>query len=364
MTDNLIGSSVASDLTSAITDFSVDSQDTDGISDQKETTWINTDWSQYLGYYKDNKTPEIAVVIDAKATWTIGKGLKADETTTMLLDTIKGNGKDTFNTILENAMRTMLIGGDFYAEIIRDDEDNLINLKSLDPGVMKHVFNRQGILIRFEQVSKTKGKKPKKFKPEEIFYLARNRVADEMHGTGIIKKLKLVIDMKNEAMADQRKALHWNVIPRWKFKLKTDDPTEIAAYKTKQDTATGTGENIYEPFDVSESELIAIAPNATLNPMAWITYLDNLFYEMAGIPKIIVGGSGEFTEASAKIAYLAFQQSVEEEQLFIEEQILLQLNLLIDLQFPVSLENELLSDNKKDGAQNIDASETTAGIGQ
>jgi len=121
---------------------------------------------------------------------------------------------------------------------------------------------------------------------------------------------------------------------------------------------------MYVPKDVIVPELNAVAPNATLNPMAWITYLDNLFYELAGVPKIIVGGSGEFTEASAKIAYLAFQQGVEEEQLFLEEQVLSQLNLLIELEFPASLENELLSDQKKDGAQNIDASETTAGEGQ
>jgi hypothetical protein len=89
-----------------------------------------------------------------------------------------------------------------------------------------------------------------------------------------------------------------------------------------------------------------------------------MFYEVAQVPKIILGGSGEFTEASAKIAYLAFQQTIEEEQLFIEEQIFNQLGLTIDLEFPASLENELLSDNKKDGAQNIDASETTAGEGQ
>lgn len=363
MTDNLIGSAVASDLTNAMTDFSVDTAQTDGVSDQKESTWMDTEFNQWLGYYKDKKTPEITAVIDAKATWTIGKGLKADEVTTMLLDTIKGNGFDTFNTILENAMRTMLIGGNFYAEIIRDDEENFINLKPLDPSVIRHVYGRNGMFIRFEQISKVKGA-TKKFRPDQIFYLPRNRVADEMHGMGIAEKLQLIIDMKNEAMADQRKVMHRFVQPQWKFKLKTDDPAEIKAYKAKQDAATGAGENIYEPFDVSESELLSVAPNATLNPMAWITYLDNLFYEMAGVPKIILGGSGEFTEASAKIAYLAFQQGVEEEQLFIEEQILSQLNLVIELQFPASLENELLSDQKKDGAQNIDPSETTAGEGQ
>jgi len=363
MGQDRIGGAVASDLTNAMTDFSVDAQSTDGTSEQKEKEWMDNNWTQYLGYYNDEKTPEITAVIDAKATWTVGKGFKADEITTMLLDTIKGNGFDTFNTILENAMRVSLLGGNFYAEIIRDDEDNLINIKSLDPEVMKIIYNSKGRIIRFEQTSKIKGG-TKKFTPEEMFYLPRNRIADEIHGRGIAQKLKLIIDMKNEAMADQRKALHWNVIPRWKFKLKTDDPTEIAAYKAKQDKATSSGENIYEPMDVSEGELISVPPNATLNPMAWIQYLDNLFYEMAGVPKIILGGSGEFTEASAKIAYLAFQQGVEEEQLFLEEQVLSQLNLVIELEFPASLENELLSDKAKDGAENIQPNETTAGSGQ
>jgi hypothetical protein len=73
-----------------------------------------------------------------------------------------------------------------------------------------------------------------------------------------------------------------------------------------------------------------------------------------------VGGSQEMTEASAKIAYLAFEQTIEEEQLYIEEQILSQLNLEIELSFPATLQNELLSDNAKDGAQNIDQADTQA----
>ena len=363
MTNNKIDSMVASDLTNAVTDFSVSPQSTDGASGNGEKVWMDDNWGTYLGYYKDEKTPELTAVIDAKATWTIGKGYKADEQTTILLDSIKGNGFDTINTIFENAMRVMLVGGNFYAEIIRDDEDNLINLKPLDPGTMRNVVNPQGMLIRFEQTSKIKAP-IKKFALDKIFYLPRNRIADEMHGTGIAQKLKLIINMKNEVMQDMKTLMHRHVIPQWKFKLKTDDPAEIAAYKAKQDAATGKAENIYEPFDVSESELISVPSNATLNPMAWITYLDNLFYEMAGVPKIILGGSGEFTEASAKIAYLAFQQGVEEEQLYIEEQVLSQLNLVIELEFPASLENELLSDKAKDGAQNIDPSETTAGEGQ
>jgi len=363
MPETNIGATVASNLAGVMKEFSVAPQTTDGPTGQKETIWIDKYFENYLGYYKDEKTPELTAVIDAKARWTVGKGFKADEITTMLLDSIKGFGKDTFNTILENAMRTMLIGGNFYAEIIRDEEDNLINLKPLDPASIQHVVDKAGMLTRFEQVTKI-GVPNKKIGLDDIFYLARNRVADEIHGNGITQKLKLIIDMKNESMEDQRKLMHRHVKPLVKFILDTDDTSRIAAFKTTADKMIADGENLYLPKDTAEHEIISVPANATLNPMAWIQYLDNYFYEMAGVPKIIVGGSGEITEASAKISYLAFQQGVEEEQLFLEEQILSQLNLVIDLEFPASLENELLSDNKKDGAQNIDPSETTAGEGQ
>ena len=367
MPENRITSTIASDLTNAMTDFSVDSATTDGPTGQDKFEWMNTQedvtFEDALGYYKDEKTPEITAIIDGGADWTAGNGYLADEETTMLLDTIKGNGFDTFNEFIENGERVLELGGNFYAEIIRDDEDNLINLKPLNPAVMKHIGNSKGIITKFKQMSIDGKKVEQEFEPEEIFYLPRNRIADEIHGRGIAQKLKLIIDMKNEAMADQRKAIHWNVIPRWKFKLKTDDPAEIAAYKAKQDAATGSGENIYEPFDVSESELISVPPNSTLNPMAWIEYLDNLFYEVGGVPKIIIGGTGGFTEQAVTITYLAFQQRIKKRQLTWEEQILSQLNLLIKLIPPASVENNLLSDSEKDGGENIDASETTAGQG-
>lgn len=358
---NTISSAEASDLKNAMTDFSVDTQSTDSASEQKETTWMNENWPQYFGYYKS--IPELASAIDAKATWTVGKGFTADEVTTLLLDSLKGWGKDTFNTIIENMIRTYNIGGDAFCEIIRDEEDNLINLKPLDPGVIVIIVNSQGLITRYEQNSKTKGQPPKKFKPEEIFHLARNRVADEIHGVSIIERLETIILMRNEAMEDWKRVLHRNVDPMMIYHLDTDDPVKIAAFKAKVDKAKG-GENMYIPKDAVVPEQISLAPNAALSPLSWIAALNNYFFQATGVPQIIVGGSQEFTEATAKIAYLAFQQTIEEEQLFVEEEILQQLNLVIELDFPASLENELLSDEKKDGAENIQPNETTAGSGQ
>jgi len=359
MTENRIDSMTVGDVSHPDA-YSVPADYLDSPQHISETEWMNTNWSQQLGYF--NKIAEIQATINAKSTWTVGKGFKADHQTTFILESIRGNGMDTFNTILENMIRTYYIGGDSYCEIIRDDENNLINLKPLNPGRIKIITGPQGIVKRYED--NWKGKTTK-FTPEKIFHLSRNRIGDQIHGVSVITSVENIILARNESITDYKQVMHDNVTPRWKFKLKTDDPTEIAAYKAKQDLATKTvSTNIYEPFDVSESELITVAPNATLDPKAWIEAQGNFFYEAVGVPKIILGGSGEFTEASAKIAYLAFQQNIEEEQLFIEEQVGIQLGLAIELEFPASLENELLSDKAKDGAQNIDASETTAGEGQ
>lgn len=364
MGDRKIDSAEASDLDKAMTDYSVGRAITDGPTGNGETNYTNTRWPEYYGYF--TKIPELNATINAKATWTVGKGFKAEPQTELLLDTIKGNGQDTFNTILENMIRTYYIGGDSFAEIIRDDENNLINLKPLDPETITIVAGENGLIKRYEQIAKVDKDKhqPKILQPEDIFHLARNRVADQMHGVSVIGPVENIILARNEAISDYKIVMHRNVYPRMIFHLDTDDENEIAAFKTKMDTAYAENENLYVPKDVVVPELMAVAPNATLDPKTWIEAQGNFFYEAVGVPKIIVGGSGEFTEASAKIAYLAFQQNIEEEQLFIEEEVLSQLNLVIELEFPASLENEILNDQSKDGPENIDPSETTAGEGQ
>lgn len=344
MPETDIASSVASDLANAMTDFSVDALNTDGQQDQKETTWQNTHWSEDYGYY--NEIPEFKTAIDAKANWTIGAGFKTDASTELLLTTIKGNGKDSFNSILKNMIKVKTISMDSFAEIIRDKNQVIVNIKPLDPGSIVIVQSRQGRIMRYEQV--TKNKLPNKtYTPDQIFHLSHERMADELHGTRIINSLKFLIDARNEAMTDWKKVLHRNVFPITVFKLDTDDTAKIAAFKTKQDAARGAGENMYIPKGAVEIEPGGVAPNSTLNPLAWINQLNDYFFQAVNVPQIIIGNAKEFTDASGKIVYLSYEQSVKAEQLYIEEQVLGQLNLEIELTFPASLQNELISDSEK-----------------
>jgi len=358
MPDTDIASADYGDLEGTQDNFSVDSATTDGATDQKETTWVNDRWTIQLGYYKS--IPELKTSIDALARWTIGKGFKSNEITEMALSAIKGHGKDTFNTILENQTRVTKIGGDSYAHIIRDDEDNLVNLKPLTPETMQIVANREGLIIRYEQLNRKTKKATKEFTPEEIFHLSRNRTADEIHGESIVDAVEETILALNEAKTDYKKLLHRNVFPIIKWELDTDDPTKIAEFKVKADKAHSQGENIFIPKGAVTAEVVAVAGNATLNPLPWISKLTNDFYQDIGVPQIINGGSIEITEASAKIAYLAFEQTIEEEQLYIEEQVLAQLNLEIQLEFPATLQNEMLSDSSKSETMQASTPEDTS----
>ena len=195
-----IESAEASDLNNALTDYSVPSQETDGADGQKEFFLQMKNWSQNLGYYKS--IPELRTAIDAKTRWIVGAGYESDEGTTLLLDQIRGFGKDSFNTILKNLERVRQIGGDAFAEIITNNNDELINLKPLDPSSILVIFNRGGIIIRYEQVSIIEGNDNQKFEPEEILHLSRDRIADEVHGISVIEAVEDIILMRNESKDD------------------------------------------------------------------------------------------------------------------------------------------------------------------
>lgn len=357
-----ISTSTISNMKDNVTDYSVDTMQTDGVSDQPETTWTFEKWTQYFGYYK--QIPELKSSIDAIAKWTIGKGFVSDAPTTALLGNIKGYGEDTFNTILKNLIVVRQIGGDAFAEVIRNEKGTLLNVKPLDTGAMKIVVDRQGIIKRYEQISKVK-QPNKKFQPQDILHLTKGRVADEIHGTSIIESVEQVILMRNEALDDYRKVMHRNVYPFKIWHLDTDDQAKINAFITKVENVVKDKENIFIPKGNVEVEIPSVSSNATLNPLPWIQNLSSFFYQAVGIPQIILGGSQEFNEATAKIAYLAFQQSVEDEQRDIEAQLFAQLGLRIKLEFPASLENEILASEKKNtGQTGFQPNDTTAGVGE
>lgn len=347
-------------LAGIVTDYSVDTQSTDGSSEFSESIYNNPNFSQNHGYYR--KIPELKKAIDAYATWVLGKGFVADDAETeVILDNIIGWGEDTIQSILWNMLVIKKINGDAYSEIIRDtDTGELINLKPLTPEKVTIVVNDKGVIDRYEYKS---GKVKQKYKPHEIFHLCNDRVADEIHGVSVIEACQWVIDARNEAMTDWRRISHRSTIRV----MYVDEDDKDRLSQLKQDYADGinNGEVLIlpgKPADIQFQDLTLPPYDAFIG---WIRYLENFFYQAVGIPKVILGGSEEFTEASSKISYLTYEQIYTREVVDLEKDIWNQLGLKIKFNKPASLRSEMLSSEEKNTGQiGFQPNDTTAGVGK
>lgn len=355
-------SATASDMTNRVTDYSVPSKEVDGVSALDETTWTNDKWAQQWGYF--NSIGELKSAIYGKAVWVCGKGYTADTETTVILDHVSGWGKDTFLDILLNMEITKRIGGDAYAEIIRDN-GVIVNIKPLDTGSMKIVVDKKGIIKRYEQVSKTKGRENIKFEPKDIFHLSHNRLVDQIHGISDIDAIEKIILADGESFDDLKKVMHRQAKPMIMFKLGTDDQAKINAFVEKMDKATNKGENIYIPDDKNAVSFEVVQVDVSANVLGWRDEIRRKFYRIVNMPSVVFGEAGG-TESGSKMEYLCHETFFQKDQKHLSDQIWNQLNLRIDLISPVSLLENLQTDESKDANQGLEIqrNDVTAGSGE
>lgn len=364
-----VNNSSVGNMTNNVDDYSVDTLELDGPDGTKEFAYRNSKFAQQMGYM--DKIPELRSTINAMAKWTVGKGYKADAKTKKILDGIRGNGKQSFNEVIKNDIKIYMGSGDSFCEQIREKtitekiknvaskitlglvryapgSGTLINLKPLNAGKMSTISDESGMIIRYEY-SQGSDKDPQKFAPSEIFHLPWDVLGDQFHGTSIITKLESIILARNEAMDDMKTVFHRYVKPLWIWQLNTDNPTKIATFKAKADLTVANSENIYIPKGAAEAERVSVPQYSTLDPLPWIDALNQYFYQATNVPDVILGSAKQTVEASAKMLVYAFEQSVQEHQLFLEEQIKLQLGLEINFEFPASIVSDVTADTAKDG---------------
>jgi len=363
MADLNLSQATKSDMTNRVDNVTVDTLSIDGVLDQEETFYYQTDWTKYWGYF--NNVPDLKSAILMKAIWDVGKGFKTDSRTEAVLDNIQGWGKDTFDDILFNMVVTSRIGGDAFCEIIRNEKGSLVNLKPLDPETIKIVVGRNGMIKRYEQTTKAAKKKLITWEPKNIFHLCNNRLADQIHGISDIQAMEKTILAEYENFDDMKTIMHRQARPMIMFKLGTDNQAKINAFVKKMDEAVNKGENIYIPDDDNAVSFEVIQVNVSQIIMEWRNDIRNKFYRTIGLPQIVPGAGGQGTESESKVIYLAFEQIVERDQRYIEGQIWSQLALKLDLIPPASISNDLNQDASKDQNQglNFQNGETTAGVG-
>lgn len=364
-----LSSAQSSDMTNVIEDWEVSTKNMDTAGSQKETKWSNTKASIYWGYF--NSIPDLKSALLMKTIWNVGRGYETEDSRTkVVLDHIRGWGKDTFRDILFSLELGKRIFGDSFAEIIRDKETGtLINLKPLDPANVDIIVDPKGMIIRYEQrlTNHFSGKAVEIFQPEEILHFSNNRIGSQIHGISDIESMEDIIKADKENFEDLKKSMHRQVKPFILWKLKTDDTAKIAEVVAKIDAARNLGEDMFIPDDDDAIEYEVVQVNLSSVVLAWRDGLRNSFFRAIGLPQIVPGAGGQSTESESKVIYLAFEQLVEKDQIDLEEQIWNQLGLRINLIHPASLRADLAQDNAKDGLGgqiNFQPNETQAGVGR
>jgi len=343
-----------------ITDETIDSESTEGPSDQKETFWYNSNFTKWYGNYKN--VAKVKIPINAYATWVVGQGWTASTTDTVFLENIRGWGEDSFLSILWNMLVIKKVNGDSYAEIIINEQTGtLLNLKPLDPASIVHVVDNNGIIIRYEQISKTK-KGKKKIPVNKMFHLCNDRVADNIHGTSIIEALVWNMEAQEEARKTHRKMVRRNGVVKI-IEIDVQDTAKRDAFKKEWKTAIENGDVLILPKGVAEAK----DWHGTLDTngvIQWLNYLDDEAHMMSGMPKVILGGSSE-NEGDKKMSYLAFEQVYKREVNELKADIWNQLAIRIEFNKPASLQAQLADNELKNTSQvGLQPNDTTAGVGE
>jgi len=320
-------------------------------SEATESSKYVCDWNKWHGLYRN--VPELRSTIDVWSRWIIGRKLIMNTATEKIVGRWRGNGIDTVRKILINIKRTSKIGGDCYSEIIRDKANRIINLKILDAGTIRIEANNLGIIEKYEQIvqkpMELQIKVLNSWEPDEIFHIANDRIADEIHGIPEAEKLQKLIKTKHQGMDDYTTILHRYGKPTFFYEANTDDEAELAAITAKLNKAVKEFENIVVPKDtLSKIEKTSVPHYSIPDPVPWFNFTRSYFTESSGVPDLIRGKSDEVSLAAGKLNYLGYKEKIIMEQLEYSEEIKAQLGLDISFEEPAEIDIEMGINNSNE----------------
>jgi len=347
MTEYDFNQTTKTNLDNEVDDYSVSSYTLDAASPSGETSHTFDEASNNFGIYK--RVPVAKQAVDALARWTAGRGYntlsKKDE---FRLENINGWGEDTLDSIFQNMIIVKKVVGDAFAEIIRNKKNQIINLKPISPERMKIVTNNKGIIIRYEEID-NKEKKKGEFKPQDILHISNDRVGDEIHGTSVFKSCRWAIEALEEALDTYRKIMK-RALALGIIYVDSDDTDKLNKIKENYKDAVNKGEVMVvtgnrEDISIEDSKV------SVQDFVTWIRYLESYVFQSLGVPKSILGGTQEYTEAASKTSVFTFDQVWMTEQRLLEQDIWAQLAIKIKFNRPTSLKDEMQSTEQANTGQ-------------
>lgn len=340
------------DFTNAVPDFIVQSMALDiANSDGSETFIYYAKAVENFGYYFNH--PQVASPINSLCTWGFGQGYSTtDPEMAVILAKIDGNGKETFGSIIWNHENVKLGNGDAFADIIRNDNETLVNMINISPERVKTVM----VGTRIKRYEVWDGMDWKRKKVEEIFHSMNKKIGDQSHGTSNIQSNKKVNDAMIEAFEDERVIKHRDKALGIIY-YKTSSSTKIAFANTQIQNAVKNGEMLGLPEDTAKIE--PYPSRSSEDRQNWLQYVENLGYQTGGVPRSIATSDGT-SEVGGINGHLIFEPIYGKEQLDMETELWQQVAIKIKFRRPPSLAPQVQENAEKNtGQTNIQAGEVT-----
>jgi len=355
MSELNISLATTTNMTANVPDFIVNQKALDVVSpNQDETYWYFDKATTYYGYYLT--IPEIFSAANAMATWAFGAGWTAkDSNTTVDLKHVKGMGKDTFAKIIWSHEVVKLIVGDAFIEIKRKG-DRLINLVPISPERVRLVFDKLGMIKRYDVWNSKEWKTVQK---ENMIHSSNKRLGDQLHGTSQIEPSKFIIDARNEALSDERIIKHRDKALGIAY-YETDKAGKISYANSQIEKAVKNGEMVGLPKGTVKIE--AYPSRSSEDRTGWISYLENFFYQVFGVPRSIATSDGT-SEVGGKMGNVNFEPTYAKERIDMEEDLWNQAYISVKFEKQASLGGLVKDDQMKNsGMTSIQPNDVTANI--
>lgn len=348
-----ISQATTTNFTDNVPDFIVNAKALDASNPVgDESYWYFSNATKFYGYYLT--IPEIFSAANAMATWAFGAGWSTpDKLLEQELKHVQGMGKDTFAKIIWNAEVVKLVVGDAFIEVKRKD-DKIINMIPISPERVRIVFNPEGMIKRYDAWN---GKEWRAIKKEDMLHITNKRLGDQLHGTSQIEASEFIINARNEALSDERIIKHRDKALGIAY-YETDKAGKIAYANSQIEKAVKNGEMVGLPKDTVKIE--PYPSRSSEDRTAWISYLENFFYQVFGVPRSIATSDGT-SEVGGKMGNVNFEPTYAKERIDMEEDLWQQQAIQVTFEKQASL-GGLVQQNmaKNVGETNIQPNDVSA----
>lgn len=330
MAFNELNRATTTDFTNQVPDFIVSQKRLDEANPiEDEYYWYFDKALENFGYYFS--IPEIYSAANALATWAVGKGWDtSNRETKVILNKLNGMGSDTFDQIMWNHEVVKLIVGDSFMEVKKNKSGLIVNMIPISPERVRIVFGKNGLIKRYDVWN---GQVFKSIKKQNMLHSSNKRIGDQVHGTSQIDATKWIIDARNEALADERTIKHRDKALGIAY-YKTNNAGKITYANKQIEKAVNKGEMLGLPEDTAKIE--PYPSRSSEDRTAWISYLENFFYQTFGVPRSIATSDGT-SEVGGKMGHVIFEPIYTKEQVDLEGDLKSQQAIEITFNRPPSL---------------------------